>query len=324
MDKLVLHIVFLLSVFIAHTQENLVPNGSFEDYNWCPFQTNNADSFHIDACRFWTSPTSATPDYFNACSTQFDPFLGIYLFSVPENYFGNQPAHSGNAYGAIGFAQNEIGSPSAFSEYVQIEINKKLEAGKFYQLSFFIHNPRTEYCINSVGALFTASALNLITDGFIPLTPQILSNPQIFFCDTSYWYEVKGTFLAKGDEQYLTIGVFNTKSKMLVKDYHGNPVQDVSSYLYIDDVSLIETELQLANIFTPNGDGQKDTYTIDVKELGAIKAEILNRWGNAIVESDTLLSWDGTLKGQQCSEGVYFIRIQFENNTVNGFIHLMK
>ncbi len=321
MDKLVLYIVFLIISLFTFGQQNLVPNSDFEEYNWCPSTTNG---FYINACKNWTSPTLATPDYFNACSTEFDVTLQTYKFSIPQNYYGYQLAHSGTAYGAFVFSQNEVGSQT-YSEYIHIKLIEPLKAGKFYETRYFVHNPKTQYCVNSIAALFTSSELNLNTDQVIPLIPQVSSNPEIFFCDTTVWQEVRGTFLAKGDENYLTIGVFKQLPELLITDYEGNEILDFPSvYFYIDDVSVIEKELDIANIFTPNGDGINDNYFLDLTGLGAIRASIYNRWGNLVASGETSLNWDGTFNEQECSDGVYFVQIEFENNTINGFIHLMK
>ncbi|AEA43662.1 gliding motility-associated C-terminal domain-containing protein [Fluviicola taffensis] len=320
MSKLVLHIVFLFISLSLWTQENLVPNGSFEEYNWCP---NTANGFYINSCKYWTSPTLGTPDYFNSCSTEYDITLQRFLFSVPENYIGNQAAHTGNAYSFFTFGQNDSNSLT-YSENIQIKLNHTLDAGRFYEVSFFVHNPIANYCINSIGALFTPNQLNLNTDEILPYNPQFLSNPDVFFCDTNNWYQVKGTFIAQGTEEYMTIGVFKSLPELKVKDYNGNFLNGLSAAIYIDDVYLKETELQISNIFTPNGDGLNDYYHLNLKGIGAKKAEIYNRWGNLIFQCEDTLNWDGTFNGIDCTEGVYFIRIIFEDNNVNGFIHLMK
>ncbi len=325
MNKPVFYIVFVLFfAFSLKAQENLVPNGSFEEYNWCP---NSTDGYYINACRYWTSPTlGGSPDYFNACSTEYDLSIQTYLFSVPENYAGNQLANSGYAYCLLGFGQNTIGS-ATYAEYVQVQLTKQLKAGKDYEVSFFVHNPRTQFCINSVGILFTSSELHVNTEEVLPFSPQVQSNPDVFFCDTSKWYEVKGYFQASGNEEYLTIGIFDKLPTLKVTDYQGNVITEYPSiYLYIDDVSVIETEFEfeITNVFTPNGDGNNDNYFLDLKKLGAVEAEIYNRWGNVISKGNVSLSWDGTFNGKDCSDGVYFIRILFENKVINGFIHLIR
>ena len=208
---------------------------------------------------------------------------------------------------------------------MQIGLTEPLKDGRLYEVSFFINNPKAQFCVNSVGALFTGSQLNMNHDQVISMTPQVSSDPGVFFCDTLFWQHVKGTFIATGGESYLTIGIFKQLPELLVSDYYGNPIPDFPSvYLYIDDVSVTEMGLEIPNIFTPNKDGVNDVYYLDLKSVGATKAEIYNRWGNTVTTAENVLSWDGTLNGHDCSEGVYFVRIYFEDNIVNGFIQLVK
>jgi hypothetical protein len=75
---------------------NLVPNPSFETYTQCP--TDGLFS-PISFAPPWSSPTLASPDYFNACS---GPLSGM---GVPVNIAGNQSARTGSAY--AGFSTQE-------------------------------------------------------------------------------------------------------------------------------------------------------------------------------------------------------------------------
>lgn len=70
------------------------------------------------------------------------------------------------------------------------------------------------------------------------------------------------------------------------------------------------SELDIPNVFTPNGDLKNDRFlprkTGEIKEF---KIEIFNRWGKLVYESaDLEEGWDGTNfnNGSECSEGVYF------------------
>ena len=88
--------------YTAVQGQNLVPNGDFELYNACPYTFSSIDyspsytSFSY--VQDWVRPLDlGTPDYFRGCSTITDA-------SVPKNFAGYQPAHSGVAYaGLIGF-----------------------------------------------------------------------------------------------------------------------------------------------------------------------------------------------------------------------------
>ncbi len=316
--------IFFISFFCFsatfHAQSNLVPNGDFEEYHTCPGLNGH---YLYTTCDNWTSPTAASPDYCNACCQEYNQLFQTLTYSVPQNSFGYQPAQSGNGYSLIGCQQNTDGS-GMYMEYIQVELKETLKAGIIYEVRFFVHNPKLD-CINNVGALFTPSELNLNTQEIIPLEPQVSSDPDIFFCDTTKWYEVKQFYHAVGDEKFLSIGVFKKFPELKMIHINGW-VPDIPTFwgiLYIDNISVSEN-LELANIFTPNKDGVNDTYELDLARMNAKKAVIMNRWGNKIVEEETFLKWDGSFQGTDCPDGVYFIKLELEDRTMTGTIQLIR
>jgi hypothetical protein len=44
--------------------QNLVPNGSFEQYDTCPTNVNGTSLQYANS---WVNPNAGTPDYYNAC-----------------------------------------------------------------------------------------------------------------------------------------------------------------------------------------------------------------------------------------------------------------
>jgi gliding motility-associated-like protein len=96
-------------------------------------------------------------------------------------------------------------------------------------------------------------------------------------------------------------------------------------------VSNCDSELEMPNVFTPNGDGINDIFTpIVYSKIENPSIIILNRWGNIIYKNSNPLSgWDGTSNGKKCTEGVYFWRVDYDDINASkfskhGFIHLEK
>ncbi len=73
-----------------------------------------------------------------------------------------------------------------------------------------------------------------------------------------------------------------------------------------------EAVVIIPNIFTPNGDGSNDLFTITAKFIDEYEMAIFNRWGNLIAKADWLTSgWDGrTEAGVEASPGVYYYVIK--------------
>lgn len=96
---------------------------------------------------------------------------------------------------------------------------------------------------------------------------------------------------------------------------------------YITYLLKCEANLDIPNVFTPNGDGIND-YFVHVKSDGIMSMHtiIVNRWGNVVFETDDLLiNWDG----QNVNDGTYFWILEYVDlngalNKLHGFVNVMK
>jgi gliding motility-associated-like protein len=100
---------------------------------------------------------------------------------------------------------------------------------------------------------------------------------------------------------------------------------------FLINTKLCNTEIEMPSIFTPNGDGTNDFFIpVTYQKVKSANLIIVNRWGNVIYNESNLLSgWDGTSNGKECTEGVYFWKIEYEDFnsskfTEYGYIHLEK
>lgn len=78
-------------------------------------------------------------------------------------------------------------------------------------------------------------------------------------------------------------------------------------------LNISESQLQMPNAFSPNGDGINDIYKAKdgYKSLIEFHAYIYNRWGQKLFEwSDPSQGWDGTYKGKPVKDGVYFCLVK--------------
>ncbi len=73
--------------------------------------------------------------------------------------------------------------------------------------------------------------------------------------------------------------------------------------------SLPDPTIHIPNVFSPNGDGVNDQWTIQTTNTASMSIVILNRWGNKVAEITGLDEvWDGTSNGKEVSDGVYFFQ----------------
>ena len=99
---------------------------------------------------------------------------------------------------------------------------------------------------------------------------------------------------------------------------------------------LISTEdcddIEVSNIFTPNGDGNNDYFSIKILGATCFEVEIYNRWGILIdVLESQEESWDGTIEksAEEAPDGVYYYILsycRYDNERVNktGYITLIR
>jgi gliding motility-associated-like protein len=178
--------------------------------------------------------------------------------------------------------------------------------------------------------VFANQELHVNNDKILLQTPQYQSDLEQFFCDSTKWFEINYKFQALGNENYFSIGVFTPLYINQTSDYYGNIISGPGQfgaivYLYIDDVSLIEIDSPIPNVFTPNLDGINDLFFIDKNIFQATEIQIFNRWGNLVYHSDNSFQWDGTSNGDEVTEGVYFYLIKTKNNnSINGFVSLIR
>ncbi len=107
------------------------------------------------------------------------------------------------------------------------------------------------------------------------------------------------------------------------------PCKDTLTYpLVVGD--MYPSNVGSVNVFTPNGDGNNDCFTLAPYNAYAItqclSLEIFDRWGVKIFESsDTKKCWDGNTKnGSLAKEGTYFYIAKLGGSTIKGYVELMR
>ena len=297
-------LILLLKVLPVFGQ-NLVYNGSAEivDTCWFPFKS-------LRIASGWFEPNYSSPELFNNCSI-------IPLFQVPKNRSGFQYAKHGNGYFGVGSASNQDNSISA-NEYISTTLKRPLKKKFTYCVSFYVALAQwpTNCAFDRMGALFTKEIPTYPFEDRILETPQVESPLGVTLTDTLNWTLVQDSFVAAGGEQYLTIGQFNAFTDLTLETFGGNP-SFYETYYYIDSIVVLECAppdemvLEIPNVFTPNADGENDSFTATIENAESAQIHIYNRWGGEVFSSqDPNFRWNGTLNGQDLAEGVYFVVIQ--------------
>ena len=215
-------------VLLCAAGANLAPNPQFENFAWCPFGYSQ-----LAAAGPWFSPTIATPDYLNSC-TSFAPV------STPANNFGSQAPFSGQGYaGAFVYAAGvtNIVAPGGYREYIEAPLLAPLVAGVTYQVSFRVSlADNSAWAISEIGAHFSSGAISTnYGQGVLSYVPQVVNPSGTPLASTNSWMLVQGAFTAAGGEDYITLGNFLTDSNTTAVAALGGTN---SAYYFYDDISV--------------------------------------------------------------------------------------
>ncbi len=222
--ELIKKLIFLIWV-INLSAQNLIKNGSFEDYKYCEDKLLIRSLIdNIYQVRYWFTPNKTTPDFYSACYKYGE-------FAVPKNYEGEQKAKHGFAYIGIAFESNEE------YEYISQRLHNPLFKDKFYCLNFFYSSAeRSQLYVKNLGAIFSHKSIRT-------KNKKIIQKPEFGYVESSTlkhdeknWNRATMLYKANGNEKHLTIGYFDdaytsklSKKKILKYNY---------AYYYIDDISL--------------------------------------------------------------------------------------
>ncbi len=244
-----------------------------------------------------------TPDYFNLCA--IDSIGGV-VFGVPSNFWGFQPARTGNAYAGAG-------TDGYGDEYIGVKLDSALKLNTKYCVEFYVSLADCKYSTSSIGAYFSPSILtdySILTN--LPVTPQIANSPSRMLSDTATWMLVSGNFIAAGGEQYMTIGNFLDQPSTVYTLTYPSNFNNVAFY-YIDDVSVTEcpdvppTPEVLLNIPTLIGGNN----VFEIKELtGMTELRLFNSVGQIVYSTS---DYQNNLNAVEFGTGIYYYYLKLSN-----------
>ncbi len=123
---------------------------------------------------------------------------------------------------------------------------------------------------------------------------------------------------------YDSTGAFNVS--LTVTNAFGQDSIFLANYIIVDSCVLIPTEIVIPNVFSPNGDGQNDIFTVSGTKIKNLSIDIYNRWGELLYQTNQLHEgWNGrTNSGTESSEGTYFYLINVDSEIYKGTLTLIR
>ncbi len=224
----------LFVVILRCEAQNLVPNGSFELADTCPYTAGFQEGDQPLYWRKWLN----SPDYFSACADTATQG-GAYI-SVPQNGLAYQYAQDGDAY--VGYYAYDINGQ--YREYIGTPLIAPLTVGATYYLSFWANiatggvDGYVGGLCNNMGLLFTMHS-NVWVDFDGPAFPfrnyAHLYRAEVL-TDTANWTLVSGSFVADSAYQYVVLGNFFDNDNTQVMPIP--PLNGENAYCLVDNVCV--------------------------------------------------------------------------------------
>lgn len=171
----------------------------------------------------------------------------------------------------------------------------------------------------TISAAFTADTLK----GIVPTT--INFTDQSTGANTFNWNFGDGntSTIQNPNNTYNSAGTYE-----VILIVSAGPCIDTASVIIVIEDGLT---LEIPNVFTPNGDGKNDIFTIKSTGIKEISLMIFNRWGDKMYEfAGPKAAWYGlTNAGAEVPDGTYFFMVKatgFDGKTIEkqGTVNLFR
>lgn len=262
--------------------QNLVPNESFEKYLVCPKRIDHVRQLYIAD---WQQATAGSVDYFHACSA---------TCGTPHNAAGTQRPKTGEAYVGI-YCMN-----GDYREYLQAKLKQPLVAGTTYYVQFSASLAEISgLAVDRLGAVVSVTKINSRTEALLecltveningkqatskqPCKLQVFNTPGKLMTENKKWFNISGTFVAQGGEQYITIGNFYPSNETTTKVVA--PDKSNAAYYFIDDVMVVEGTQPVAINYTPPAE-KIERHEVPGEKLVASTSNTSNKTTKEVVET---------------------------------------
>ncbi len=177
--------------------------------------------------------------------------------------------------------------------------------------------------------VYGSTDTNIVTLTVKPL-PIVNIGADTTICENApYWIELNvdsATYLWNG---------YIEKSNMLISSagYHWVEVTVngcVSTDSIFVEIEKCDPELEMPNVFTPNGDGTNDLFIpVLYENITHFEIAIFNRWGDLVYTATNTNGWNGMVDGKEAADGVYMWMVKYTgidktNKELNGTVTLIR
>lgn len=164
-------------------------------------------------------------------------------------------------------------------------------------------NTKTGIIVNEFMDVFAGFDVNT-TSGIVPLVVNFTNTSTGTIND--YYWEL-GDFGANSTETNPTYTYNNHGTYTVILYAYGIDTSCVDTATIVIE-AIGESAIAIPNVFSPNGDGTNDIFTLSATNMVAFQLEIFDRWGKKVATiTDGTQGWDGKRKsGGDAHDGTYY------------------
>jgi len=275
MKKIFLALMVVVSIQLnGQSEHNLVPNPSFEEVDG-----KIKEGGKVTLAQPWRAINMNQVDLYSAESKSEE-------YSVPTNKYGEEKARTGSNYAGVSFYGYRGRMPRT---YLGTRLTNPLTEGREYCMKFFVSlADRSKYAANNLAMYVTADSIVEASEKNLSFDAQIKSITNKPYEQQFLWTPICRKYTAKGGEQFIIIGNFNTDEETqletlrLSREFSGR--QSYDSYYFIDDVSVIPIDVMSEECMCDKIAG--GAMEVEFKKFGTDEKEAAKATTSYIVNSD--------------------------------------
>jgi len=239
----------------------------------------------------------------NGCSSIINQSLDIIVNQLPVLELNQTDLCEGSQSFILDNASPPGGEYSINEESTNFFDAENLKIGA-YTISYNYTDIITN-CSNSIEEIININPLPIANFSFTP-QPANIDDPNILFINNSTdiennkWDLGDGTILANELNFWHTYADTGKYEIIYVVNNQFNCIDSLTATLTINPVHQIFTP----NSFTPNNDGNNDTFQPYINGGKNYTITIFNQWGEIIFQEENGI-WDGKMNGHIVQEGIY-------------------
>jgi len=228
-----LNFLMVLSQEMILDSSQLIMNSSFEMNIGCPRTTGE-----INLCEAWYCPwIRESPDYWCVnCDSISNNILFDSLYPKEGKCFVTLVIRNGKYYSG--------------QEHIQTKLKETLKAGNKYKLSFYVRAAEeSHYFTDRFAVAFSNDSLSSFGAvkkkkyWMVEYKDALLIKKKNFFSKNYQWEKIELEYLAKGNEDFLTIGIFSNNLKGYKRESTFRTGRGDGSNLGFYDIDLVELNL---------------------------------------------------------------------------------